>query len=180
MQQHTKFTFLSFEPQDIRTSLAQVAGRISEAGRIVAERKAAFRRADLAFTRTEAECYIRARSQIEAESKRTTEAQVTALVVTDPVLARIMGEAKEALINAECFYESAKADYEAIKSEADAVCEAARLTRAEMANLDPVVRSNVIRHAELPAQPQQQQHQLPHVEQKSPPSDSGVKKKPIL
>lgn len=176
MQQPTKFTFLSFEPQDIRTSLAQLAGRISEAGRIVAERKAAFRRADLHATRVEAECYIKARAQLEAESKRATEAQVTSLVVTDPVLMRLMGDAKEALINAECFYESAKADYEAIKSESDAVCEAARLTRAEMANLDPVVRGNVVRHAELPPQPQ-----LPHVEQTpAVPIGNGAKKKPVL
>ena len=145
------FVPLEIRHESLASAYAQVPGRISEYGAAAAEARVAHQRAEHERKREEALCYQLARAQLEmpapgegegrkASSRGPTEAQVEAHMRTSAQLAGRLLAACEKEWLAEADYEVARANFQAVRAEADLVAEAARDRRAELANLDPVMR----------------------------------------
>jgi hypothetical protein len=138
MQQNpTKW--LSIEPQHISLSLAQIPGRISECGRMLADALQAKKLADHEFEKTSAMLFLQARAALESAGTKPTEKAIDACMRTDERFSTRYDAAYFALVEAEASYERAKVEFMAIREEANTVVEAARSARAEMGNLNPSV-----------------------------------------
>lgn len=138
MQQNpTKW--LSIEPQHISLSLAQIPGRISECGRMLADALKVKKLADHEFEKTSAMLFLQARAALESAGTKPTEKAIDACVRTDERFSTRYDAAYFALVEAEASYERAKVEFMAIREEANTVVEAARSARAEMGNLNPSV-----------------------------------------
>lgn len=139
MQQNTPNKWLSIEPQDLSLSLAQIPGRISESGRLLADALKAKKIADHEFEKTSAMLFLQARAALESAGTKPTEKAIDACMRTDERFAPRYDAVYMALVEAEAAHECAKTDFKAICEESNTVVEAARSARAEMGNLGPSV-----------------------------------------
>lgn len=141
-----KLRWLTLTPELLSQEMAQVAGRISYVGGALATAREELLRAEHERKRTESLCLLKARLDLEGvnktakgESKGPTEKQVDSHMRTDPALSAQLNIAVEREIVAEARVETLRADYAAVKVEADLIAEVARNQRAEMQHLNPTV-----------------------------------------
>lgn len=139
MTQNPPTKWLSIEPQHLSLSLAQIPGRISECGRLLSEALKAKKLADHEFEKVSAMLFLQARAALESAGTKPTEKAIDACVRTDERFSTRYDAAYFALVETEAAHERAKADFLAIREEANTVVEASRAARAEMGNLNPVV-----------------------------------------
>lgn len=147
MQQNLPIKWLSIEPEHISLSLAQIPGRISECGRMLADALKAKKLADHEFEKVSAMLFLQARAALESAGTKPTEKAIDACMRTDERFAPRYDAAYMALVEAEASYERAKVEFMAIREEANTVVEAARSARAEMGNLGPSVSQGRLPHA---------------------------------
>lgn len=141
-----KLRWLTLTPELLSQEMAQVAGRISYVGGMLADAREELLRAEHERKREESACYLLARAALEAtttnvkgEAKAPTEKQIDAYMRTNAPLAQRLLAAMEREAVAEARVETLRADYAAVKVEADLIAEVARNQRAEMQNLNPTV-----------------------------------------
>lgn len=137
--------WLTFDPENLTASYAQVGARISNQGRLVAELRAELVFAKKQREKEEALVYQLARVELEMAgkggSRGVTEGQVAAHTRSEPHLDKRIIEAYKVEAVAEAQYEVARVDLDAMRREAEMLVSAGADRRAELNNLDPMIRN---------------------------------------